>query len=153
MPHKIEHIMTSDPTCVTPNETVQQAAQMMRRENVGSLPVVDNHNSKRIVGMITDRDIAIRVVSEGNDGSTPVQQAMTSSPVCARADQDVETVARLMAEHQVRRIPVVDRNDCVVGIVAQADLALKTEDQETTAGVVEEISEPSTQHSQGQRGE
>ncbi len=149
MPQKARDIMTPNPACITPGETVQQAAEIMRRENVGSLPVVEDHNSKRIIGMITDRDIAIRVIGEGRDGQTRVEAAMTGNPICAKADQDVHDVALLMADNQVRRIPILDEQDRVAGIVAQADLALKATDEQTVEEVVEEVSQPSDQHSQG----
>jgi CBS domain-containing protein len=141
-------IMTANPSCVMTSDTVEMAAQKMRQENAGSLPVVEDQGSKRIVGIITDRDIAIRVVAEGKDPQTRVDAAMSRNPVTAQADDSVDKVARLMADQKVRRIPIVDGQDCVVGIVAQADLATRTRNEDRVANVVEEVSEDSRKHSQ-----
>jgi CBS domain-containing protein len=141
-------IMTANPACVLRGDTVEMAAQKMRQENVGSLPVVEDRGSKRIAGIITDRDIAIRVVAKGQDPQTRVESAMSGNPITAHPDDSVDKVARLMADQQVRRIPIVDAQDCVVGIVAQADLATKTRDEDQVAKVVEEVSEESHKHSQ-----
>lgn len=145
---KAKDIMTANPACVLTSDTVEMAAQKMRRENAGSLPVVEDHGSKRIVGIITDRDIAMRVVAEGRDSQTRVEAAMSGNPITARADDSVDKVARLMADQKVRRIPIVDAQDSVVGIVAQADLATKTRNEDRVANVVEEVSEDSRKHSQ-----
>src|SRR5574341_1254224 len=133
---KAKDIMTVNPACVLTSDTVEMAAQKMRRENAGSLPVVEDHGSKRIVGIITDRDIAMRVVAEGRDSQTRVEAAMSGNPITARADDSVDKVARLMADQKVRRRPIVDAQDSVVGIVAQADLATKTRNEDRVANVV-----------------
>lgn len=142
---KARELMTENPECVTENDTVQRAAQLMRDLNVGLVPVVDDANGRRLRGVITDRDITLRHVAEGHDtGQCKVQEAMTRDNLfTVTPDDDDDTVMSRMKEGQVRRVPVVE-NDRLVGIIAQADLAVslpnsKAEEVERT---VEKISEP-----------
>jgi CBS domain-containing protein len=122
---KVKEVMSLNPACCTPNDTAQNVAKMMCDLNVGSIPVVVDHQSRALVGMITDRDLCCRVVAHGLDSkSTPIQEVISYDPAVCRDGENVEQCERLMQEHQVRRIPVVDK-DNQVGIVAQADLALK----------------------------
>jgi CBS domain-containing protein len=146
---KISDIMTKDPTTVTPGTTVRDAAQLMQREDTGIIPVVDSEGSKRLVGVVTDRDIAIRVVAEGRDGNTRVSEVMTSSRLATlRPDADVDEVMDTMADQQVRRVPIVDERGTLVGIVAQADVVRKARDDKKSERTVERISEPT-----GKRGQ
>jgi CBS domain-containing protein len=136
-------VMTANPTCCTPHESAQQAAQLMRSENVGSIPVIENQSSKQLVGIVTDRDLALKVVAEGRAADqTHLHDVMTANPVFCRAEDDLGRALSLMAEHQVRRIPVVNDANQVVGIIAQADVALMESDSRT-GEVVEQISKPS----------
>lgn len=138
----IREVMTRDPSCCIPSDTVATAAQTMRREDVGPVPVVSDHSEKRLVGILTDRDLAVRVVAEGRDPhNTRVDEVMTTNPVTCREDDDVMNVIRLMADHQIRRIPVVDSSSRLAGIVAQADIARHAEDA-PVGEMVEEISQP-----------
>ncbi|MGH9363110.1 MAG: CBS domain-containing protein [Thermoanaerobaculia bacterium] len=139
---KVREIMTENPACCTPDQTVREAARLMAQNDCGSIPVVEG-SSRRLVGVITDRDLAIRVLAEGRGPDTPVGEVMTRDPVFCGPDDDVEKVERLMAERQVRRIPVVE-DGRVVGVVAQADLALHPEavSDEEVGHLVEEISQP-----------
>src|SRR5918992_5432784 len=140
---KIQEIMTKDPATVTPGTTVRDAAKLMQREDTGILPVVDSEGSKRLVGVVTDRDIAIRVVAEGRDGNTRVSEVMTSSRLATlRPDADVDDVMDTMADQQVRRVPIVDERGTLVGIVAQADVVRKVRDDQKSERTVEKISEP-----------
>jgi CBS domain-containing protein len=142
---KANDLMTKNPSCVTPQTTVQEAASLMEREDVGSLPVVESRESMRLVGIVTDRDLTLRVLARGDSGSTPVSSAMSSGQLaCVTADDDLDKVERLMSEHQVRRIPVLDDNKRVVGMIAQADLAReqKAVGRKDFGKVLEEISEP-----------
>src|SRR5918992_3795584 len=140
---KIQEIMTKDPATVTPGATVRDAAKLMQRENTGILPVVDSEGSKRLVGVVTDRDIAIRVVAEGRDGDTRVSDVMTSSRLATlRPDANVDDVMDTMADQQVRRVPIVDDRGTLVGIVAQADVVRKVRDEKKSERTVEKISEP-----------
>jgi CBS domain-containing protein len=134
-------VMTRDPVCVQAMSTVQEAAQIMMREDVGSVPVVSKEN--RLVGIVTDRDLTLKVVADGRDSrSTKVEDVMTRNPVTSRPGDDLDRTLNAMQENQVRRIPVVDESQRVVGIIAQADVALRTDNERKTAEVVEEISKP-----------
>lgn len=141
---KVREIMTENPRCVTADTAVQTAAQMMQSEDTGVLPVVEATNSRRLVGVVTDRDIALRVVGEGRASAT-VGDVMSASVRTARADDTVESVMRLMAEEQVRRVPIVDDAGAVVGIVSQADLVREAPDQRAER-TIEQISQPGGAH-------
>ena len=139
---RIADVMTRDPRSVELETPVVEAAKILRDEDVGSLPVV---RDGRVTGMVTDRDLAVRMIAEGRDpGSTTVGDVVSSEPVTVRQEQDLDEALRLMARHQVRRLPVVDDGDRLVGIFAQADVAL-TGDDERAGKVVEEISRPTNE--------
>lgn len=139
---RVTDAMTRDPRSVELETPVTEAAKILRDEDVGSLPVVKDG---RVSGMVTDRDLAIRVLADGRDpGSTRVADVVSGDPVTVRPDQDLDEALRLMARHQVRRLPVVEDGDRLVGILAQADVAL-TGDDERAGEVVEEISRPTEQ--------
>lgn len=140
-------LMTQNPACITPQTTVQEAASLMETEDVGSLPVVESRDTLRLIGIVTDRDLALRVLGRGLPGSTTVRDAMSSGNLaCARRDDSLDDVEDLMGRHQVRRIPVVDDNNCLLGVIAQADLARERRavGDKDFAKVVEKISEPSS---------
>ena len=146
---KVQDVMTKDPACVTPGATIREAAQLMQREDVGIVPVVDEQGSKRLVGVVTDRDIAIRIVAEGRGSDTRVSEIMSTSDLATcSADDDVAEVMEAMAGEQVRRIPIVDDRGLLVGIVAQADIVRKTRDSDRAERTVEQISQPSGKHNQ-----
>jgi CBS domain-containing protein len=133
----IREVMTANPCTIDAHKPVAYAAQMMRDENVGLAPIVEGN---RLVGTLTDRDIAIRVVAEGKDPqSTRVSDVASRTLVTVDPDQSLDEALRLMASHQVRRLPVVEEDGVVVGVVAQADVAREGKDKETGA-LVEEIS-------------
>ena len=142
---KAKEIMSKTPAVVTPDTSVQEAARMMQTEDVGVLPVVDAQGSRRLVGLITDRDIAIRVVAEGRASAT-VRDAMTSNPKSAKPDDNVKDVMELMGKEQVRRVPIVDDSGAIVGIVAQADIVLEGDDKRAER-TIEQISQPGGSHS------
>ena len=138
MAKTIRDLMTSNPSTIEPDETVADAAKLIRDEDAGLIPIVEG---KKLAGTITDRDIAIRVVAEGKDQqSTTVRDVMTSRLVTVDPDQDLDEALRLMAKHQVRRLPVVEEDGKLVGIVAQADIAKHTSDEQT-GEVVQQISQ------------
>jgi CBS domain-containing protein len=145
---RIQDIMTKDPSCVTPNATVREAAQLMSREDVGIVPVVDGQSDKHLLGVITDRDIAIRCVAEGKDGSCLVREVMSADDIatCSESD-DVDSVMEAMRTEKVRRIPIVDERGSLVGIVSQADVVRKAGDGQNAERTVERISEPGGRHS------
>lgn len=145
MAMKATELMTKNPACVTPQTTAQEAASLMEREDVGSLPVVESRESMRLTGIVTDRDLALRVLGHGKPASTPVREVMSSGNLaCVHPEDDLDKVEQLMSEHQVRRVPVVDQNNCICGVIAQADLAreLRAVGRKDFSKVVQEISEP-----------
>ena len=136
-------VMTPKPVCCTVSDMVGIAAQLMKQQNVGSIPVVDNPQSMMLVGIVTDRDLAMKVLAENrNPQQTLVQDVMTTNLVTCYSDDELIDTLDLMSEHQVRRIPVIDHEGHIVGIISQADIALRAEDEQKTAEVVEEISKP-----------
>jgi len=138
MGQSIREIMTSNPSTVEPNKTVVEAARIMKQEDAGVVPVTENG---RLTGMVTDRDIAIRVVAEGKDPqSTTVREVASTDLVTIDPQQDLDEALRLMAQHQVRRLPVVEEDGRLVGVVAQADVAREGDDTKT-GQVVQEISQ------------
>ena len=140
---KARELMTENPECVTREDTLQRAASLMRDRDVGALPVVSDNDSRRLIGMVTDRDIAIRHVAEGHNGECKVEEAMSSGSIAsAREDDDEKRVMELMREHKVRRIPVVGDDERVIGMIAQADLALESHNDRKVEKTVERISEP-----------
>jgi CBS domain-containing protein len=142
---KCKDIMTEAPVCCLPGDTVDQAAQLMKDDDVGSIPVVADQKTKRLLGIITDRDLAIKVVAGARQiSAVTVEEVMTRAPVTCHADDDLHKAIDAMEEHQVRRIPVVDDNNQIIGIIAQADIATRAREPETTAEVVEEISKSAT---------
>ena len=120
-----------------------RAAQIMKDDDVGSVPVVDDASAKKLVGILTDRDIVIQVVADGkNCADVKVEEIMTKNPVTCKPEEDVQNAMDRMAQHQVRRIPVVDGRGRIVGIIAQADLATRMDRPEQTEKVLEGISQP-----------
>ena len=141
---RVGDIMTPNPVCCTPDSTAREAATLMRDNDCGSIPVVENSEANRLVGMVTDRDLAVRGYAAGKGPDTRVRELMTEAPITSAPDDEVEIVREVMVAQQVRRVPVVDNDGAVVGIVAQADIALEegaASDQEV-GRVVEAISEP-----------
>ena len=138
---KAQDIMTKNPSCVTPDTRVQDAARLMKNEDVGIIPVVESQGSKKLVGVITDRDIAIRVVADGSASSnSSVRDIMTSNITTSAPGDSVKDVMELMGREQVRRIPIVDKGE-LVGIIAQADIVREADDKRAER-TVEKISEP-----------
>src|SRR3989440_7152977 len=138
MGQNIRKVMTSNPSTIEPDKNVVEAARIMKQEDAGVVPVTENG---RLTGMVTDRDIAIRVVAEGKDPkSTTVREVASSDLVTIDPQQDLDEAVRLMAQHQVRRLPVVEQDGRLVGVVAQADVAQEADAAET-GRMVERISE------------
>ncbi len=141
---KAQDIMSKNPRTVTPETAIQEAARMMKDEDVGVLPVVESASSKRLVGVVTDRDIAIRVVAEGK-ASASVRDAMTSGVKSCKASDSVKDVMELMGREQVRRVTIVDDRGNLVGIVSQADVVLEGDDKRAEEAI-EKISKPGGKH-------
>jgi len=145
---KIQDVMTRDPSCVTPDSPARDAARIMKEEDVGIVPVVDDQSSRKLVGVVTDRDLAIRIVAAERDGTTRVREVMSESRLATCSpDEDIDEAMDTMAAEQVRRIPIVDERGSLVGIVSQADVVLKTRDDSKAERTVEQISEPGGRHS------
>lgn len=143
---RVRELMTSNPACCTPNTTAADAARLMEQHDCGSIPVIEeDRERKRLIGVVTDRDLAVRVLARGRGGDVPVRDVMSADIVSAHPDEDVKDVAKLMSERQVRRIPIVDDGGALVGLVAQADLARADRglSDKQVGKVVEDISEPS----------
>jgi CBS domain-containing protein len=142
---KISEVMTRDVKTVRPDQTAKEAASFMLSEDAGSMPVSDG---EKLVGMITDRDIAVRGVAQGYGPDTPISQIMTNDVVSAREDDDIEDIATKMSRAQVRRIPVLDSNDRLCGIVSLGDLSREA-DEDCAEQALQGVSAPGDKHRQG----
>ena len=141
---KVSEVMTRDVQTVRPDQTAREAARFMLRADAGSIPVTEGD---RLVGMITDRDIAVRGVAEGHGPDTPVRDLMTNDMITAREDDDIDDVASKMSEAQVRRLPVIDDQERLCGIVSLGDLARETGGEEAHEAF-EGVSQPGGGHEQ-----
>lgn len=138
---QVRDVMTRGVECIAPEATLQKAAQRMRELNVGALPICEND---RLAGMVTDRDITLRATAEGRDPrTTTVREVMTPDITYCFEDQDVREAARIMEEQQIRRLPVMNRDKRMVGIVSLGDLAVRTDNERLTGETLEGVSEPS----------
>ncbi len=134
-------IMTKDPECCVPSDSVMTAAQLMKSEDVGPIPIVESKEDKKLAGIVTDRDLAIKVVAEARDPkTTQIEEVMSEGLVTCRENDDIQSVLQLMQENQIRRIPVVDKADHLVGIIAQADVATRLGSPNAVGMMVEQIS-------------
>jgi CBS domain-containing protein len=139
MGRKVGDVMTSRPRCVAPDTPLSQVAQLMEAEDVGAIPVLDDD---RVAGMITDRDIVVRAIAKEKDPRGMATAEIASGDVVTVGpDHDLSDALRLMAQHQVRRLPVVDHENQLVGVVSQADVALEERDR-SVGEMVAEISKP-----------
>ena len=136
-------VMTKNPTCCAASDPVHAAAEIMKNENVGSVPVIDSAADPRLVGVITDRDIVLRVIADGKDyRSARIQDVMSVNPVTCSPLEAVHDAMDKMAQHQVRRLPVIDERGHVAGIIAQADVATRVTTPRRKADMLEHISQP-----------
>jgi CBS domain-containing protein len=141
---KVSEVMTRDVQTIQPDQPVQEAASFMLSADAGSIPVTEGD---RLIGMITDRDIAVRGIAKGYGPDTPVRELMTDDLVIARIDDDVEEVATKMSEAQVRRLPVIDQDERLCGIVSLGDLSRET-DSDCASEALEGVSQPGGEHRQ-----
>ena len=138
---KVHEVMTDRPRVVTPETTVSEAAQLMKSDDIGSLPILDG---EQLAGIVTDRDIVIRAVAEGKDPrGMPVREVASRELVTVNADEELSSALQLMARQQVRRLPVVDADGRLVGVLAQADVAFDAKEK-AVGEMVEEISKSPT---------
>jgi CBS domain-containing protein len=146
---KIAECMSRDVQIVKPDQPIQEAAQFMLRSDAGSMPVCDGD---RLVGMLTDRDIAVRAVAEGRGPDTPVREAMTDHIDYCYDDDEIEDVAMRMSDAQVRRFPVLSRDDNrLVGIVSLGDLS-RSDNSDAAQVALDGVTDPGGQHNQSQEG-
>jgi CBS domain-containing protein len=137
---QVHDLMTQGIECIAPDATLQQAAAKMRDLDVGSLPVCEGD---RLIGIVTDRDIAVRAVANGQDPKTTrVRDAMTPEIIWCFDDQDLNEATQLMRENQIRRLPVLNRNKRLAGIMSLGDLATEAHDEELSAATLEAVSAP-----------
>ena len=138
---KVREVMTERPRCVTLETPISEVAQLMESEDIGSLPVLEG---EQLAGMVTDRDIVVRAIAQGKDPrGMPVREIASRDPVTVYAEDDLSTALKTMASRQVRRLPVVDEENRLVGVLAQADVALGAKEK-TVGEMVEEISKSPT---------
>lgn len=137
-----ESLMTNNPVCCLPGDTVVVAAKLMERENIGSIPVIESEQTRKLVGIVTDRDLAMKVVAQGYDAkSVYVESVMTRKLITCQVDDDIQRALDAMSENQLRRIPVVNNENRIMGIIAQADVATRVNEPEKTAEIVKDISQ------------
>ena len=135
----IRDVMTPDPVCVSERDSIREAARIMAREDTGVVPVVDG---KKVIGMITDRDIVVRLVAEGKDPSNAkVNEAMTKNVRSIKEDSTINDALQVMSNAQIRRVPVVNNNNEIIGIVSMKDIATESRESGKVGKAVEEISE------------
>lgn len=138
---KCNEVMTKNPVCCLPNDMVAKVAKSMKRKNVGSIPVIENEKTRKLVGIVTDRDLALKIVAKELDPkSTKVEAVMTRKVVTCSPEDDLQKALDAMSEHQLRRIPIVDTDNKILGIIAQADVATRVDKPKKTAEMVKEIS-------------
>jgi CBS domain-containing protein len=143
---KCDAVMTRDPVCCLPDDTVEKVAKLMKRENIGPIPVIENEENRKLVGIVTDRDLAMKIVAEGRDAkSTKVGAVMTRTIVTCRPDDDLQIALDAMSRNQLRRVLIVDNDNKVLGIISQADVATRIDQPEKTAAMVKEISQENAQ--------
>jgi CBS domain-containing protein len=137
--------MTQDLVVGTPANTVTEMARLMKTEDIGPILIVDNEQSKTLIGIVTDRDLVVKAIAEGLDPkTTKVNDVMSKKLVTCYTDDDVEQAMNAMAQYQLRRIPVVEENMKLVGIISQADVATRVDEPDRTGEVVKEISQQNT---------
>jgi CBS domain-containing protein len=137
---KLRDIMSREVACLSAEDTVEKAAQLMKTYNVGSIPICAQNS---VIGIITDRDIALRAVAVGDDGYLQVKKVMTANPVVGTPDMDVEDAVRIMSENQIRRLPVVENNR-LVGIVSLGDISVEPRLQDEAEIALKNISKSAT---------
>lgn len=136
-----KEVMTSNPVCCLPDEMVKEVAQLMKSKNVGSIPVIESRESHKLVGILTDRDLALKVMASGKDpATTKAGDVMQSDPFTCLESDSVRKAFEVMANNQVRRVPVVDADRRIVGIIAQGDVAVRLDKPEKTGELIAKIS-------------
>jgi CBS domain-containing protein len=136
-------LMTKKIVYCVPNDLVSKVAGLMKSENVGSIPVIENKQTKKLVGIVTDRDLTLKILAEELDPkSTKVEEVMTRQVVTCLAEDDFQKALEAISKHQVRRIPVVNNNNKILGIISQADVAMRYDHPKRTMAMVKRIYQP-----------
>jgi CBS domain-containing protein len=136
-------VMTKNPVCCLPSDIVSKVAELMKSRDIGPIPIIENEQTMKLVGIVTDRDLALKIVADGRDPKTTKAEAvMTREVVTCRGEDDMQNALDAMFGHKLRRIPVIDNNNRIVGIIAQADVATRVDQPEKTAAMVRGISQP-----------
>jgi len=139
---KCNEVMTKNPVCCLQNDTALKAAELMKSENVGSIPVVANEQTMKLIGIVTDRDLVLKIVAKGLDAaSTQIEDVMTHKVITCLADDDLQEVMDTMSKHQIRRIPIINKNKKILGMISQADMALHYDHPKRIAAMIKEISQ------------
>lgn len=142
-PEKCRDLMTKDPICCLETDTAEHASRLMKQHDLGVLPVVETQPSKKLLGIVTDRDLVLRILAEERKPrEVRVSDIMTRDVIACSPDDGYEEALRLMEQHRIRRIPAIDNTRRVVGIIAQADVALRLRNSSKTAELMMEISQP-----------
>ncbi|MGH9319735.1 MAG: CBS domain-containing protein [Vicinamibacteria bacterium] len=140
---KCSEVMTTEIVFSLPSESLDQVAKKMESADIGPVPIVEDQTNRKLIGMVTDRDLALRAVARGLDPKTTrAEEVMSRDIVTCNGNEDVQKALDLMGKHQVRRLPIADSDGRLVGIISQADVATRLGESEKTAEMVEEISEP-----------
>jgi CBS domain-containing protein len=143
---QVQDVMSKNPVCCTADQTAQDVAKTLRDQKIGSVPVVADQQSRRLEGVVTDRDLCCTVIADGKDPkSTKVSDSMTRNPVACKAQDSLEDCLKLMQQHKIRRLPIVDDQKRVIGIIAQADVSVAA-DPEKVQKTLAEISKAPAQH-------
>jgi len=138
-----KEVMTTNPVCCLPSESLSTVAKMMRDDDIGSVPVIESEQSRKLIGIVTDRDLVVQVMAYACDPkSSKVSDVMTRQIYSCHVDDDLMKAVDTMAEHQLRRLPVVDLDGRIVGIISQADIAIRVDQPEETGKLVRDISVP-----------
>jgi len=139
---KCNEVMTKNPVCCLPGDNVSKIAELMRSKDIGPVPIIENEQSRKLVGIVTDRDLALKIVADRRDpSSTKAEEVMTHELVTCDASDDLQNALDAMSRHKLRRIPVIDGSNRIVGIIAQADVATRVDQPEKTAAIVRGISQ------------
>ena len=141
--NKCKEVMTQSPSCCVPEDSPEKAVEMMKAQNVGSIPIINNYTDYKLVGIITDRDIALKIVGMGYDPKkTALREIMSEDPISCNEEDNIDVALESMAKYQIRRIPIINQEKRIVGIIAQSDIALSDEESEVKLETFEEISKP-----------
>jgi CBS domain-containing protein len=139
---KCNEVMTKNPVCCLPDDLVTKTAGLMKSEHVGAIPVIENQQTQKLVGIVTDRDLALKIVADKLDAkSTKVEMIMTCKLVTCHAEDDLQKVVDAMSDNQLRRIPIVDDDNRILGLIAQADVVMHFDHPKKVAAMVKEISQ------------